>query len=284
MRVAASWTRASVRPVRTTWAPAAASAWLMAKPRPLVPPVTSARTPSRSGDGSVMSSTLPWSHGVPAGWFSRGQLRSDAAIRRARRGRTRPYPMLAGIRADTPVLHVQLSTGPGGRYQHDEQAPRIAPGPARSVRSCVGRGPMRPRREDGVIVVTGNRADALARLDVFVGEWVVEARFPGQPAPSGAAGDGPVVRSRFEWALDRQFLLQRTEVPIPGAPDGLMIVSADLETGAYTQHYYDSRGGRRRSRRCRCSASPPPTRTRWTRCSGRSCASRTSPEPSTARR
>jgi len=36
-----------------------------------------------------------------------------------------PYPMLAGIRADTPVLHVQLSTGPGGRYQHDEQAPQI---------------------------------------------------------------------------------------------------------------------------------------------------------------
>ena len=36
-----------------------------------------------------------------------------------------PYPMLAGIRADTPVLHVQLSTGPGGRYQHDDKAPRI---------------------------------------------------------------------------------------------------------------------------------------------------------------
>ena len=93
-----------------------------------------------------------------------------------------------------------------------------------------------------MIVVTGSRADALARLDVFVGEWVVEARFPGQPAPSGGAGDGPVVRSRFEWALGRQFLLQRTEVPIPGAPGGLMIVGADLETGAYTQHYYDSRG------------------------------------------
>ena len=42
--------------------------------------------------------------------------------------------------------------------------------------------------------------------------------------------------------------------------------------------------GRRRSRRCRCSASPPPTRTRWTRCSGRSCAGGTSPGPSTARR
>jgi hypothetical protein len=50
--------------------------------------------------------------------------------------------------------------------------------------------------------VTGNRADALARLDVFAGEWVMEARFPGdQPTPSSAAGDGLQVRSRFEWAL-----------------------------------------------------------------------------------
>jgi len=46
----------------------------------------------------------------------------------------------------------------------------------------------------------------------------------------------------FEWAFDRHFLLQRTEIPIPEAPDSLAIVSADLETGAYTQHYYDSRG------------------------------------------
>jgi hypothetical protein len=35
------------------------------------------------------------------------------------------------------------------------------------------------RRLNGVIVVTGNRADALARLGVFVGEWFIEARFPG---------------------------------------------------------------------------------------------------------
>jgi hypothetical protein len=86
-----------------------------------------------------------------------------------------------------------------------------------------------------VIVVTGNRADALARLDVLAGEWVVEARFPG-------GGDAPAARSTFEWALDRQFLIQRTEVPVPQAPDAMMIVSADPETGAYTQHYYDSRG------------------------------------------
>ena len=91
--------------------------------------------------------------------------------------------------------------------------------------------------------MTGNRADALAGLDVFVGEWVIQARFPGdQPAPPGAGEGGPTARSRFEWALDRQFLLQRTEIPVPEAPDSLSIISVDPETGAYTQHYYDSRG------------------------------------------
>ena len=91
--------------------------------------------------------------------------------------------------------------------------------------------------------MAGNRADVLARLDVFVGEWVIEARFPGEePAPPGATEEGPRGRSRFEWDLGRQYLLQRTEVPVPEAPDSLTIVSADPETGAYTQHYYDSRG------------------------------------------
>ncbi len=92
-------------------------------------------------------------------------------------------------------------------------------------------------------MVTENGSQALARLGVFVGEWVLVARFPGgQPVPSNAGEDGPQARSRFEWALDGQFLLQRTEVPVPEAPGSLTIVSADLETGAYTQHYYDSRG------------------------------------------
>jgi hypothetical protein len=87
-----------------------------------------------------------------------------------------------------------------------------------------------------VIVMTGSRADALARLDIFVGEWAIEAGFPGDqhPAPEG--------HSRFEWDLGRQFLLQRTEVPAPEAPDSLTIVGTDPQTGAYTQHYYDSRG------------------------------------------
>lgn len=91
--------------------------------------------------------------------------------------------------------------------------------------------------------VGGIRAEALARLDGFVGEWTMEAVFPGgTPAPPGAAGERPVARSWFEWTLDRQFLVQRTEVRAPGAPDALMIVGADPESGAYTQHYYDSCG------------------------------------------
>jgi hypothetical protein len=71
----------------------------------------------------------------------------------------------------------------------------------------------------------------------------MEARFPGdQPALSDAAGSGVVARSRFEWALGGQFLLQHTQISIPDVPDSLAIVGADPAAGGYTQHYYDSRG------------------------------------------
>ena len=93
-----------------------------------------------------------------------------------------------------------------------------------------------------MIVVTDDRSAALERLGVFAGEWILDARFPGQLPLSEVTEEGPQVRSRFEWALDGQFLLQRTEVPVPGAPDSLNIISADPATGEYTQHYYDSRG------------------------------------------
>jgi hypothetical protein len=98
-----------------------------------------------------------------------------------------------------------------------------------------------------VIVVTEDRTDTLARLGVFIGDWSLEARFPGhQPTSAGAADSGVMVRSRFEWTLGGQFLLQHTEVPIPEAPDSLAIVGVDLRTGGYTQHYYDARGVERR--------------------------------------
>ncbi|MGW1748020.1 hypothetical protein ACWCRD_20920 [Streptomyces sp. NPDC002092] len=75
--------------------------------------------------------------------------------------------------------------------------------------------------------------EALKRLDVLVGEWVVEAEFPGLEVPPG--------RSVFEWTLDGRFLVQRTEAPNP-APNSMAVIAVDPATGGYTQHYYDSRG------------------------------------------
>jgi hypothetical protein len=76
-----------------------------------------------------------------------------------------------------------------------------------------------------------DRAAALAALDVFVGEWVVEVAFPGSPT-------GRVV---FEWALAGRYLLQRSSAPEP-APDSLTIIALGDEADPYLQHYFDSRG------------------------------------------
>lgn len=78
------------------------------------------------------------------------------------------------------------------------------------------------------------RRQARERLGILVGEWEVEAEFPGQTVPAG--------RSVFEWALDGTFLVQRNEIPVPEAPDSMAIIAVDPETGTYTQHYFDSRG------------------------------------------
>jgi hypothetical protein len=75
------------------------------------------------------------------------------------------------------------------------------------------------------------RKAALKRLDAFIGEWSVKASFPGS-SPG---------RSVFEWAIQGQCLIQRTQAPDP-APDSVAIVAVDPKTGAYTQHYFDSRG------------------------------------------
>lgn len=84
-------------------------------------------------------------------------------------------------------------------------------------------------------MVTTERPEELARLDVFVGEWTVEADIPSVGVMGGA-------RSVFEWTLDGRFLVQRTETPIAEAPDAMMLVAPDPATGGYTQHYFDDRG------------------------------------------
>jgi hypothetical protein len=72
------------------------------------------------------------------------------------------------------------------------------------------------------------RSDALRRLDAFIGEWTMEV--------AGTA------RTVFEWTLGEQFLIQRSEVSHPEAPDSVAIIAFDSDSEAYTQHYFDSRG------------------------------------------
>ena len=74
----------------------------------------------------------------------------------------------------------------------------------------------------------------LERLEPFIGEWDLEPSFPTLP---GARG-----RAVFEWALDRRFLVQRTEISVPEAPDSICLMGVDPRGGALAQHYFDTRG------------------------------------------
>ena len=62
----------------------------------------------------------------------------------------------------------------------------------------------------------------LKELERFVGEWGLAARFEGIPA-SEEDGDGGA-RVVFEWMPGELFLIERWEVPIPEAPDGIAVI------------------------------------------------------------
>jgi hypothetical protein len=77
----------------------------------------------------------------------------------------------------------------------------------------------------------------LDALEPLAGEWTMVPKFEGMPPPETGA---PV---RFEWLPGNRFLIERWEVPVPEAPDGIAIIGADPEReGGYLQHYFDSRG------------------------------------------
>jgi hypothetical protein len=79
--------------------------------------------------------------------------------------------------------------------------------------------------------------DSLEALEPLVGKWSMAPEFEGMPPPDVGA---PV---SFEWLSGERFLIQRWEVPVPEAPDGIAIIGADPESeGNYLQHYFDSRG------------------------------------------
>jgi hypothetical protein len=74
----------------------------------------------------------------------------------------------------------------------------------------------------------------IEQLEPFIGEWTMEADIPG-------ASDVEA-RSVFEWILGGQFLLERSEVAHPAAPDGVCIVGVKPDGDGFTQHYFDDRG------------------------------------------
>lgn len=81
------------------------------------------------------------------------------------------------------------------------------------------------------------RNSVLAALDVLVGEWSMVAGVDGMSTPDVGA------RVAFEWLPGEQFLVERWQVPIPEAPDGIAIIGLDPSGNAqYLQHYFDSRG------------------------------------------
>lgn len=79
--------------------------------------------------------------------------------------------------------------------------------------------------------------DSLDALEPFVGEWSLVAAFKDTPPADAGA------RVMFEWLPGRKFLIERWEVPVPEAPDGIAIIGPDPKSeGTYLQHYFDSRG------------------------------------------
>jgi hypothetical protein len=86
-------------------------------------------------------------------------------------------------------------------------------------------------------MATTSSGVSLQALAALVGDWKLLAAFGGMPAADIGARVG------FEWLPGEQFLVQRWEVPVPEAPDGIAIIGPDPEReGGYLQHYFDSRG------------------------------------------
>jgi hypothetical protein len=78
---------------------------------------------------------------------------------------------------------------------------------------------------------------SLEALRPLVGEWLMVPTFTGLPPIESGA------RVTFEWMPGERFLIQRWEVPIPEAPDGIAVIGPDPErAGGYLQHYFDTRG------------------------------------------
>ena len=78
--------------------------------------------------------------------------------------------------------------------------------------------------------------EALRRLDILVGEWELEAKWPsGEPWPGGG-------RATFEWHASGAHLVERVTADLAEAPDNISIIGCDGANGTYMQLYSDARG------------------------------------------
>jgi hypothetical protein len=73
-------------------------------------------------------------------------------------------------------------------------------------------------------------------LQPLIGEWNLEPRF-SFPGPDEVTG-----RVVFEWMKGGRFLIERWEISLPEAPDGIAIIGPNERGDGYRQHYFDSRG------------------------------------------
>ncbi|MFL5870678.1 MAG: hypothetical protein ACJ75R_06320 [Solirubrobacterales bacterium] len=86
-------------------------------------------------------------------------------------------------------------------------------------------------------MTTPTDSDSLDALEPLVGEWAMVPEFERLPPVEAAA------TVSFEWLPGRRFLIERWQIPVPQAPDGIAIIGADPgREGGYVQHYFDSRG------------------------------------------
>ena len=76
--------------------------------------------------------------------------------------------------------------------------------------------------------------DALRELEPLIGEWTVEATWPG-----GETWPGLVT---FEWLVTGAHLVQRGSLEHPDAPDNVSVIGCDAANGTYAQLYTDERG------------------------------------------
>ncbi|MFG1791858.1 hypothetical protein [Nocardia sp. NPDC049149] len=90
--------------------------------------------------------------------------------------------------------------------------------------------------------IPDDRDVSLDRLEPLLGAWGVEVFFaadffgPGSPAVTDRSGT-----TTYEWMKTKRFLVERSIIDNPAAPDTIVIIGAAGD-GEFVRHHYDSRG------------------------------------------